>query len=63
MTFSSPEAEVARLYADLDQAAKYVKTALAEAGADPAEVTIHTQVVDPTGKLQERQTTPTLAST
>ena len=62
ITFSSPDAEIARLYADLDLAAKYVTTALTAAGADPSRVTVHTRVVDPTGKLQTRRNTPALAA-
>jgi carbonic anhydrase len=54
VTFASPEDELRRLYADLDQAATIIRPALAEAGAAPDEVAIHLEVVDPTGQPQSR---------
>lgn len=53
LTFNSTEAEVARLYDDLESAAMYVRAALAEAGADPDSITVHVRVIDPAGTLQE----------
>jgi carbonic anhydrase len=49
--FTSPQAEVERLYADLHEAKKLVNDALLEAGAKPGEVKIHMRVVDPAGRL------------
>lgn len=54
VTFESPEQEITRLYADLDEAARLVKDALASEGAPPDNIAIHTQVVDPAGTLIER---------
>jgi carbonic anhydrase len=54
VTFDSPEAELKRLYADLDEAAGHVRSTLTEAGADPAAIAIHTRVVNPVGQMQER---------
>lgn len=53
VTFSTPDAEIARLYADLDTAYQQVNTALNEAGAQPGEVTVHLQVVDLAGNVME----------
>jgi carbonic anhydrase len=53
-TFNSATEELARLYADLDEAAKLAEKALAEAGAESGEVKIHTRVVDPDGEVQSR---------
>ena len=49
--FTTPQAEVERLYADLHEAGKLVNEALLEAGAKPGEVKIHLRVVDPAGRL------------
>lgn len=54
VTFESDTAEIERLYADLEEAAENARTALIEAGAAEDKVVVHTRVVDPTGKLQER---------
>lgn len=51
VSFDSPEQEIERLYADLEQAAGHIRTALAEAGAPDNEVQLHLRVVDPTGRL------------
>ena len=49
--FTSPQAEIERLYADLHEAEKLVNDALIEAGAKPGEVKVHLRVVDPAGRL------------
>lgn len=49
VTFETPEEELKRLQDDLTQAAKTVRQALHEAGAEDGSVTVHTEVVDPAG--------------
>jgi carbonic anhydrase len=51
ITFSSADEEATRLYADLAVARQRVEAALAQAGATPGSVTIHTQVINPAGEL------------
>jgi carbonic anhydrase len=51
VTFASPEAEITRLYADLAQAAGYIKAALLEAGATESELVIETRVINPAGQF------------
>lgn len=54
VTFESNEAEIKRLYSDLDEAEDNARAALIEAGAPESDVKIHTRVVDPGGNLLER---------
>jgi carbonic anhydrase len=49
--FESDAAEVDHLYHDLDKAAVLIQDALTAAGASPDEVTVHVQVVDPSGGI------------
>jgi len=53
-TFVNATEELTRLYADLDQAAGKIQTALSEAGAAPGEVMVHVSVVSPDGQVQPR---------
>jgi carbonic anhydrase len=56
-TFTSLEHETAQLYEDLDKAAEIVESTLIAAGANPADISVHTRAVDPTGVPQSRPVT------
>ena len=53
-TFASHADEVAKLYADIDEASAYVREALETAGASPEDITIEPRVIDLFGNLMER---------
>lgn len=54
VTFDNPDAELSRLYADLDRAAELVRAALVAVGANESELTINCRVVNPTGHVVAR---------
>lgn len=54
VTFTNRDEEVARLFADLDQAESLVRARLAAAGALAGEVAIKSRVVDPSGTVVDR---------
>ena len=58
VTFASPEAEVGRLYADLDIAAAKAKAALILAGAPTDQLQIYTQVITLDGQVLPKPAGP-----
>ena len=59
--FASEDAELERLYSDLDEAAGLVEAALTQAGAAAGEVRVHVQVVNPAGEILSRPHQPAIA--